>query len=92
MQFILVIVGIPLSSSLSLNANNGVDIVGKVHKGLPAPTLPATGLLGLFWLDALIIAIVSYGFTLSMAKLIAKKFNYSLNGNQELFAEVNTAL
>jgi len=87
MQFLLVIVGIPLSSSLDLYTNYNVSIVEHVPKGLPAPVAPNFGLFQVFFLDALIIAIVGYGFTLSMAKLIAKKFNYSLNGNQELFAE-----
>ena len=38
--------------------------------------------------DSILIAIVGWAFTLSMAKTIAKELNYSLDGNQELFAEV----
>ena len=38
--------------------------------------------------DSILIAIVGWAFTFSMAKTIAKELNYSLDGNQELFAEV----
>jgi len=87
MQFLLVLVGIPISWALDLSENYDVATVEDVPLGLPKPTAPNFGLVRLLILDALIIAIVGFGFTLSMAKLIAKRFNYSLNGNQELFAE-----
>ena len=89
MQFLLVIVGIPLSYHFKLQEKYDVATAGFIPQGLPTPTTPNTGLFSMFIFDALIVAIVGYGFTLSMAKLIAKKFNYSLNGNQELFAEVS---
>ena len=56
---------------------------------LPQPSFPILNLFGELILDSLIIAVVAYGFSLSMAKLIAKKFNYGINGNQELMGEVN---
>ena len=56
---------------------------------LPEPSFPILNLFGELILDSLIIAVVAYGFSLSMAKLIAKKFNYGINGNQELMGEVN---
>ena len=59
----------------------------KFHR-LPEPELPILSLFSELVLDSLIIAVVAYGFSLSMAKLIAKKFNYGINGNQELMGEV----
>ena len=56
---------------------------------MPQPSFPILNLFGELILDSLIIAVVAYGFSLSMAKLIAKKFNYGINGNQELMGEVN---
>ena len=56
---------------------------------LPEPSFPILNLFGELILDSLIIAVVAYGFSLSMAKLIAKKFNYGINGNQELMGEVH---
>ena len=90
MQVLLVVIGIPLSIYLKLADEHGVAEVGNVPQGLPHVSLPDLGLAQHLIFDSLIIAIVGFGFTLSMAKLIAKKFGYSLNGNQELFAEVMT--
>ena len=56
---------------------------------MPEPSFPILNLFGELILDSLIIAVVAYGFSLSMAKLIAKKFNYGINGNQELMGEVH---
>ena len=39
--------------------------------------------------DSLVIAIVGYCITLSMAKIFANKFDYKLDGNQEMFGEVS---
>jgi MFS superfamily sulfate permease-like transporter len=38
--------------------------------------------------SSLIIAIVGYCVTLSMAKIYANKFAYKVDGNQELLSEV----
>lgn len=88
MQVLLVVIGIPLSIYLKLADEHGVAEVGQIPQGLPHVSLPDLHLAQYLIFDSLIIAIVGFGFTLSMAKLIAKKFGYSLNGNQELFAEV----
>ena len=88
MQVLLVVIGIPLSIYLNLADEHGVQEVGQIPQGLPHVSLPDLHLAQYLIFDSLIIAIVGFGFTLSMAKLIAKKFGYSLNGNQELFAEV----
>ena len=42
--------------------------------------------------ESLIIAIVGYSITLSMAKIFAAKFKYIVDGNQELFSEVRFSL
>lgn len=38
-------------------------------------------------MDSLVIAIVGYCITLSMAKIFAIKFNYKISGSQEMLAE-----
>ncbi len=38
--------------------------------------------------ESLIIAVVGYSITLSMAKIFAAKFGYRVDGNQEMFGEV----
>ena len=89
MQVLLVVIGIPISMALDLENQYGVAIVGNIPQGLPEPSAPDFHLFKFLIIDSFLIAFVGFGFTLSMAKLIAKRFNYSLNGNQELFAEVS---
>ena len=55
----------------------------------PTPTVPEKTLFEKLILDSVIIAVVGYSITLSMAKLFANKFNYTVDGNQEIFAEVS---
>jgi len=38
--------------------------------------------------ESLIVAVVGYCITLSMAKIYADKFGYKVDGNQEMFGEV----
>ena len=50
--------------------------------------MPEVDLFSKIVVDSIIVAIVGYSITLSMAKIFAQKFNYSVDGNQELFSEV----
>ena len=54
----------------------------------PPPKVPDSDLFSMLVVDSLVIAIVGYCITLSMAKIFATKFDYKLDGNQELFGEV----
>ncbi len=54
----------------------------------PKPSVPDTSVFQLIYVQSLIIAIVGYCITLSMAKIFAAKFDYKIDGNQELFSEV----
>ena len=94
LQVLLVLVGIPLSSYFQFHDQFNVSIVGEVPQDFPDPSksMPDFGLINddpMLLLDCLAIALVGFGFTLSMGKFIAKRFNYKLDGNQELLAEVN---
>ncbi|VDO60670.1 unnamed protein product [Heligmosomoides polygyrus] len=53
---------------------------------LPVPTLPRWKLLSYLALDAIPIAVVSVAIHISMAKLLAKKHNYTLDLKQEFYA------
>lgn len=63
-----------------------VDIIGKLPTGLPAPKLPPMKLFSLLVGDAIPIAIVSFAVNISMAKLFAKRYQYEIRPNQELFS------
>ncbi|XP_022902942.2 prestin-like isoform X1 [Onthophagus taurus] len=81
-----VLIGTASSYFGDFNAKYNVTIVGEIPTGLPAPTLPIFSLLPEIALDSLIICIVSYSISMSMAIIFASKLHYDVNPNQELFA------
>ena len=70
---------------LGLDAQ-GVRIVGAVPQGLPPLTLPSlsTDLVGLLLLPALLISIIGFVESLSVAQTLAAKKRQRINPNQEL--------
>ena len=93
LQMLLVVVGIPLSYHFQFHDQFDVPIVGVIPQKLPDPSdsMPDFGIIKddpKLLADCLMIALVGFGFSLSMGKFIAKRFNYKLDGNQELLAEV----
>lgn len=85
-EFVIIVLGTLFSFSLELSEKYGVNVVGPIPMGFPAPTLPPLNLISMVVFDAFNIAVVSFALNISMAKLFAKKYNYELNSNQELFS------
>lgn len=82
-----VLVTILLAWALGLD-RHGVRIVGEVPRGLPMPTLPPLDLT--LWVQlavpALLISIVGYVETISVAQTLAAKRRQRIDPNQELVA------
>ena len=53
---------------------------------MPKPRLPPVEVFSKLFGDSMAIAIVTFAINISMAKLFAKKYNYEIRPNQELFA------
>jgi high affinity sulfate transporter 1 len=87
-ELIAVIIGAGVSYGAHLHDKYNVVIVDHIPSGLPTPFVPKAALVGYMFLNyrTYVIAIVSYGLTISVCKLFAKKFKYALGMNQELFA------
>lgn len=66
--------------------NYDIKIVGTVPTGLPEPSVPRLDIVPLIYQDAITVALISFAMNLSLAQVYAKKFRYTLNPNQELFA------
>lgn len=66
--------------------NYDIKIVGTVPTGLPEPAVPRLDIAPLIYQDAITVALISFAMNLSLAQVYAKKFRYTLNPNQELFA------
>ena len=78
--------GTLFSYIFDFNKKFQVKIVGIIPLGIPTPALPPFKIMSELLTDSFNIAIVSFALNISMAKLFAKKYNYSIGANQELFA------
>ncbi|CAF0790271.1 unnamed protein product [Didymodactylos carnosus] len=85
-ELAVIIVGTVVSHMAELNPRYRVKIVKKIDSGFPIPRVPNITLLPLVIKDAVIIAIVSFAISVSLATTIAKRFKYVVDGNQELMA------
>jgi sulfate permease, SulP family len=84
---IAVILMTGLAFAMDLGAQ-GVDLLGEVPSGLPAPALPMVGLeqLRQLALPALVIALLSFMEGISVAKAIASRTRDRIDSSQELLA------
>uniref|UniRef100_A0AAY4EY63 STAS domain-containing protein n=1 Tax=Denticeps clupeoides TaxID=299321 RepID=A0AAY4EY63_9TELE len=83
---IIVIVSTGVSYGMSLFENYQVDIVGTIPSGLLLPAAPDFSVLPNLVTDSIAIAIVGFSMDISLAKIFALKYGYSVDGNQELIA------
>ncbi|XP_066283849.1 prestin-like [Branchiostoma lanceolatum] len=85
-ELIVLIIATLISYYTDLNGNYGVKIVGTIPTGLPVPKAPDVSQLLYVLPDAIVLSIVSFAVSLTLAKLFAKKYGYSIDDNQELIA------
>lgn len=57
---------------------------------MPEVTIPVFSLLPHIWVDIVVITMVSYTITISMALIFARKLMYEVDSNQELLALVKS--
>jgi len=92
---VVLALGIALSSLLDLADSHGVDVVGKLPKGLPSIGFPEIGASSLWILlpSAAGIVLVAYSEALGVAQSFAQKHGYEIDANKELRAHgvVNAA-
>ncbi|XP_035893216.1 solute carrier family 26 member 10-like [Anopheles stephensi] len=85
-ELITVIAGTLLSRYLHFQEKYSIKTIGTIPTGLPAPTLPDFSLMPSILIDSFPVAMVGYTVSVSMALIFAKKENYEIGFNQELFA------
>ncbi|XP_045612682.1 prestin isoform X2 [Procambarus clarkii] len=85
-ELIVVSIGTLVSYLANLHNVYNVRIVGEIPTGLPEPTLPPFELMPAVAVDSIIISIVAYTVSFSMARIFAKRHNYNIDANQELYA------
>ncbi|KAH0513674.1 Prestin [Microtus ochrogaster] len=79
---VYVVMGTGISAGFNLQESYSVDVVGTLPLGLLPPANPDTSLFHLVYVDAIAIAIVGFSVTISMAKTLANKHGYQVDGNQ----------
>ena len=81
-----VIVSTALVATLRWDQTAGVSIVGAVPQGLPTLALPAMSLsaIGQLWLPALLISLVGFVESVSVAQSLALKRQQRISPNREL--------
>lgn len=86
---LLVLFGyIILSTTLALNANYGVEVVGELPQGLPSISLPIVPLEALLAMvtPALGVLLLAFSEALGVSREFAEKHGYEIDPNQELNA------
>ncbi|OZC06777.1 STAS domain protein [Onchocerca flexuosa] len=71
---------------MNLYTNHGVKIVGNIPTTLPLPRLPRFDIILNCIPYAIGIAAVTVAIHISLAKMIAKRMNYQIDSEQELYA------
>ncbi|XP_066481691.1 anion exchange transporter [Tiliqua scincoides] len=64
----------------------GLEVVGHIPEGIPLPQSPPMSILPEVVTEAFGVALVGYVASLALAQASAKKFNYSVDDNQEFLA------
>lgn len=85
-ELIIVIVATLVSFLSNLNEVFDVAVVGTIPNTIPAPVIPDMTDVPLYLGDCFVVAILIFSNTIAMAKICAKKHNYELNDNQEIYA------
>uniref|UniRef100_A0A0K0G510 FI18412p1 (inferred by orthology to a D. melanogaster protein) n=1 Tax=Strongyloides venezuelensis TaxID=75913 RepID=A0A0K0G510_STRVS len=85
-ELIFIIISTIVVYSFSLNDAYDIEVVGEVQNYLPSPTLPNFSIIPNLLIDATIIALTNYVILNSISKYFSKKYDYSINANQEVRA------
>ncbi|KAM8754074.1 solute carrier family 26 member 6 isoform 1-T2 [Acanthopagrus schlegelii] len=81
-----VVIATVVSWQVDLENKYKVDVVGLIPSGLQPPALPDVSLFGKVIGDAFALAVVGYGIAISLGRIFALKYGYSVDSNQELIA------
>ena len=85
-ELIVVVIGTLCSYLANFEKNYDVNIIGDIPRGVPVPLVPPMHYAGSLITDAIVIAILSFVISFSMADLFARKHRYAVDSSQELLA------
>lgn len=85
-ELFVVIIATLASHFGRFNAEYGSSVAGHIPTGFMPPLLPMWSLIPSVALDAFSIAVVGFAITVSLSEMFAKKHNYTVDPNQEMYA------
>ncbi|NWU89533.1 S26A1 protein, partial [Upupa epops] len=85
-ELVVIVVATLVSHYGKLNEVYASSVSGAIPTGFISPKVPHFNLMCRVALDALPLAIVSFVFTVSLSEMCAKKYAYTIQANQEMFA------
>lgn len=85
-ELVVVIIGTLASHYGHFHDTYGMKTVGKVPAGLPEPKIPSFRDATDNFSEAIIVAVVAFAQSVSLAALMAKKHHYRIDSNQEFIA------
>lgn len=85
-ELIVVIIGTLASHYGEFHTRFNVKTVGKVPAGLPQPKIPSFTDATNNFSEGIIVAVVAFAQSVSLAALMAKKHHYRIDSNQEFIA------
>ncbi|ESO89479.1 hypothetical protein LOTGIDRAFT_192974, partial [Lottia gigantea] len=85
-ELVVVILGTVASHFGNFHEIYNIRVVGYIPRGLPVPAVPKFDHVNDYGVDCLIIAIVGFAQSVSLAALMAKKHHYDIDSNKEFMA------
>ncbi|XP_029458169.1 sulfate anion transporter 1 [Rhinatrema bivittatum] len=85
-ELIVIVVATLISHFGNLNHVYGTSVSGSIPTGFIPPKMPDIWVMPRVAGDAVPLAVVSFAFTISLSEMFAKKYEYTVKANQEMFA------
>ncbi|KAG9480606.1 hypothetical protein GDO78_012196 [Eleutherodactylus coqui] len=85
-ELVVIVVATLVSHYCHLTEIYGSSVSGVIPTGFIPPKVPDFSLMGKIAVDAIPLAVVSFAFTISLSEMFAKKYAYTVEANQEMFA------
>lgn len=85
-DLIIVVIATPISYFLQLGDKYNFRVVGKIPAGLPKPFVPDITYAKDYIIEGIVIGLVAFAQSISVAILMARKQGYSIDANKELIA------
>ncbi|KAH3830635.1 hypothetical protein DPMN_103880 [Dreissena polymorpha] len=85
-EIVVVVLGTVASHFGKFHEKYHVVVVGNIPSGFPVPSVPTFHGVDIYFTEIIVIAIISFAQSVSLAAIMAKRNKYTVDSNQELIA------